>query len=170
LLDNKSHDYELGSGLRIAGFQKNSFIDFPGNICCVVFTSGCNFRCPYCHNPDTVKGTGCSVAEQDLLEFLKKRHGLLDGVVISGGEPTLQPDLLSFCKKLRLLNYKIKLDTNGSDSGTIEKLISEDLVDYIAMDIKTDPGSYHPCFSGNYHPTEIRNSIRLIQNSGVNYE
>jgi len=156
--------------LKIAGFQKNSFIDYPGNISCILFTAGCNFRCPYCHNPDAVKGIGEQLSEDDFFSFLKKRHGLLDAVVISGGEPTLQQGLMSFCKKLRLLNYKIKLDTNGSDSKTIRKLISENLVDYIAMDIKTDPGSYGDFFSDAYDHQEITKSIDIILNSDIDYE
>lgn len=157
----------------LGGIQKNSFIDFPGKISAVLFFSGCNFRCPYCHNPELVNnhaGYPAFTDEEWILEFLKKRKGFLDGVVISGGEPTIHDDLFGLCRKLKRLGYPIKLDTNGSRPEVIEKLIEEALVDYIAMDIKTDLEHYcsvvHTCFN----PETLLKSIQIIMASGIGYE
>jgi len=131
----------------IGGLHKNSLIDYPGKISCVIFLSGCNFDCPYCHNPELAKGRSLStgyLSEDLIFDFLGSRKGFLDGVVVSGGEPTLQKGLISFCEKIRLMDYPVKLDTNGSRPEVIKKLIDEDLVNYIAMDIKTDPSHYTP--------------------------
>ncbi|MBU4185821.1 MAG: anaerobic ribonucleoside-triphosphate reductase activating protein, partial [Proteobacteria bacterium] len=125
----------------IGGLHKNSLIDYPGKISCVIFLSGCNFDCPYCHNPELAKGRslGSDFLSEDLIfDFLEIHKGFLDGVVISGGEPTLQKGLISFCKKIRLMGYPVKLDTNGSRPEVISKLIDEGLVNYIAMDIEGD--------------------------------
>ncbi|MBW1769313.1 MAG: anaerobic ribonucleoside-triphosphate reductase activating protein, partial [Deltaproteobacteria bacterium] len=123
------------------GLQKSSLIDYPGKLSCVLFLSGCNFDCPYCHNPGLVKGRFSDHAqfeEKTVYDFLEKRRGFLDGVVVSGGEPTLQKDLVSLCEKLKEMGYPVKLDTNGSRPQVLRSLIDEGLVDYIAMDIKTD--------------------------------
>ena len=137
------------------GLQKNSLIDYPGKVSCVLFLSGCNFDCPYCHNPDLAKDSSlCPVLldEKAVFDFLQRRKGFLDGVVISGGEPTLQKDLLVLCKKIKELGYLIKLDTNGSRPQVIKRLIDEGLVDYIAMDIKTDPFHYSPLIAKSQIP------------------
>ena len=133
--------------MRLAGLQKNSLIDYPGKASCVLFLFGCNFDCPYCHNPDLVRGgLSChaSLDEKTVYEFLERRKGLLDGVVISGGEPTLDKDLVFLCEKIKQIGYPLKLDTNGSQPQVIKRLIQEGLIDYIAMDIKTDPLHYSP--------------------------
>lgn len=157
----------------IGGLQKNSFIDYPGKISCVVFLSGCNFSCPYCHNPDLVrngKDKRLVIDEESVLSFLEKRRGFLDGVVISGGEPTLNPDLIFFCKKIQKLGYPIKLDTNGSRPDVIRAFIDEGLPDYIAMDVKTDPLLYSPFIQKECNPDRILDSIRLIMESDLDYE
>ena len=157
----------------IGGLQKVSLIDYPGKVSCVVFLSGCNFDCPYCHNPDLVKG-GLSgsvlLNENEVYRFLQKRRGVLDGVVISGGEPTLQKDFFYLCKKIKQLGYPIKLDTNGSLPEVIERMIFEGLVDFIAMDIKTDPLHYSPNIVRDYDPGDILSSIRIIMESDILYE
>ena len=157
----------------LGGLQKNSFIDYPGKISCVLFVSGCNFDCPYCHNPELVKGqfTGSSLIDEDMVfDFLKKRKGFLDGVVISGGEPTLKKGLASFCNKIKRIGYPVKLDTNGSRPRVIKRLVDEGLVDYIAMDIKTDPFYYPQLIKKDCRPDDILSSIRIIMESTMDYE
>ncbi len=157
----------------LGGIQKNSFIDFPGKISAVLFFSGCNFRCPYCHNPELVKNqSACPVFtdEEWILQFLKKRKGFLDGVVISGGEPTIHHGLFKLCRKLKALGYPIKLDTNGSRPEVIRRLIVEGLVDYIAMDIKTDLDHYCSVVHPRFNPKTLLESIQIIMDSGIGYE
>jgi len=155
------------------GLQKNSLIDYPGKISCVLFTSGCNFDCPYCHNPDLANG--CAKyspfsTENGVYDFLDSRKAFLDGVVISGGEPTLQKDLFSICEKVKNMGYPVKLDTNGSRPRVLKQLIDDGLVDYIAMDIKTDPFNYSPLIKKNCKPDNIISSIRIIMESELAYE
>jgi len=157
----------------IGGLHKSSLIDYPGKISCVVFLSGCNFDCPYCHNPELAKGRSLShgyLSEDLIFDFLGNRKGFLDGVVISGGEPTLQKGLISFCEKIRLMGYPVKLDTNGSRPEVIKKLIDEDLVNYIAMDIKTDPSHYTPLIKDDSSTDDIFLSVRIIKESNIDYE
>ncbi len=155
------------------GIQKNSFIDFPRHISCVLFVPGCNFTCPYCHNADLAQNkleTLQRITEKDALDFLEKRRGFLDGVTISGGEPTLQANLAPFLKKIKLLHYPIKIDTNGSRPDIIEQLIAESLLDYIAMDIKTDPDHYAPLIYQGGIAGRIRQSVKLVLSSGIPHE
>ena len=157
----------------LGGLQKNSFIDYPGKISCVLFVSGCNFDCPYCHNPSLVKngpGRSATLNGNEFFGFLERRKGFLDGVVISGGEPTLQKDLIHICEKIKRLGYPVKLDTNGSRPQALKKLINEGLVDYIAMDIKTDPYHYPPYIKKDCNPNSILSSIQGIMNSSLPYE
>lgn len=159
----------------LGGIQKNSFIDFPGKVSAVLFLSGCNFRCPYCHNPELVKGRSDCPAflnESWVLEFLKKRKGFLDGVVISGGEPTIHSDLFTLCEKIKSSGFPIKIDTNGSRPKVIQQLLNKGLVDYIAMDIKTDPFKYKyfSFTNAGFHPNNILKSIHIIMKSSINYE
>jgi pyruvate formate lyase activating enzyme len=157
----------------IGGLHKNSLIDYPGKISCVIFLSGCNFDCPYCHNPELAKGEALSpgyLNEDLIFDFLRRRKEFLDGVVISGGEPTIQKGLISFCKNIRLMGYPIKLDTNGSRPEVIKKLINEDLVNYIAMDIKTDPSHYTPLIKDDCSTNDIFLSVRIIKESNIDYE
>jgi len=155
------------------GLQKNSFIDYPGKLSCILFASGCNFECPYCHNPALVRG-GFSrppaIDEKTVFTYLEKRKGFLDGIVISGGEPTLQKDLVPVCEKIQKMGYPIKLDTNGSRPLVIKKLIEKGLVDYIAMDLKTDPSQYFPLISKVDSYRQISESIRIIMASDLPYE
>lgn len=157
----------------LGGLQKYSLIDFPGKVSCVLFLSGCNFECPYCHNPDLVTGKLlCSspMDESGIYPFLEQRKSLLDGVVISGGEPTLAKDLPFLCEKIKGMGYAVKLDTNGSRPHVIKHLINEGLLDYIAMDIKTAPSEYARFVKKDEDATHIRASIQIIMESSVPYE
>ena len=162
------------SSIAIGGLQKNSLIDYPGKISCVVFLSGCNFACPYCHNPDLARGClAANINENSIYDFLESRREFLDGVVISGGEPTLQKDLIRLCRKTKQMGYPVKIDTNGSRPRVIQTLIDEGLVDYIAMDIKADPARYFPLIQKNvprFSGENIIASIRIIMESKIDYE
>ena len=156
----------------IGGFQRFSLIDYPDKICAIVFTQGCNFRCPYCHNPELVdpKKFGIELKEDEILSFLDRRRGKLDAVTITGGEPLLQSDLSPFLSAIKRLGYLIKLDTNGSFPLRLKKIIDLKSVDYIAMDIKTSLDKYEYVIKRKIDKTEILDSIRLIMDSGLDYE
>jgi len=155
----------------IGGFQKFSLIDYPGKISCIVFTQGCNFRCPYCHNPELIPFTSLvKIKEETILSFLEKRKGKIDAVVITGGEPTMQQDLLKFIQKIKERGYLIKLDTNGSNPEMLEIIINHSLVDYIAMDIKAPLEKYKEVIHSVISPEKIKRSIRMIMNSEIRYE
>jgi pyruvate formate lyase activating enzyme len=158
--------------MRIGGIQKNSLIDYPSKISCVVFASGCNFDCPYCHNPDLARPAAdhCLLDEKSIVSFLKQRKTLLDGIVISGGEPTIQKELFDFCRLVKSIGYPVKIDTNGSNPHVIKQLVDTHLVDYIAMDVKTDPDRYSPLIVKGIAPAAIRASIRIIMKSGIPHE
>jgi pyruvate formate lyase activating enzyme len=158
--------------MNIGGLQKVSLIDFPGKISAIVFLQGCNFRCPYCHNPELVneKLYGPGIEEAAVLTFLEKRIGKLDAVSITGGEPTLQEGLPEFIRKVRDLGFLIKLDTNGSHSAMLRSLMEGNLLDYIAMDIKGPLHRYDRVCRVNVDKDEIQNSIRAIMDASVDYE
>jgi pyruvate formate lyase activating enzyme len=153
------------------GIQKTSLIDYPDLMAAVLFTVGCNFRCPYCHNPGLVEGEPeTRFDEHEALSFLKSRRRLLDAVVVSGGEPTLQPDLLDFLAEVRALGFLVKLDTNGSRPGVLGEALSRGLVDYAAMDVKTLPELYPTLALAKCPPENIRASIRIFMEWGGDYE
>ncbi|MBI5589049.1 MAG: anaerobic ribonucleoside-triphosphate reductase activating protein [Deltaproteobacteria bacterium] len=153
------------------GIQKSTLIDYPGKVSCVLFFSGCNFHCPFCHNPELAKGTALEQwPEQAAFDFLEKRKGFLEGVVISGGEPCLHPDVIRVCRTIWQMGYSIKLDTNGSCPNVLEKLISGGLVDYVAMDIKTVPELYPQYIQKDCNTDAITSSIGLIKASGLSHE
>jgi len=157
----------------LGGIQKNSLIDFPGKVSCVLFLSGCNFACPYCHNPDLARGTpppASRIRLETVFKFLEKRRGMLDGVVISGGEPTLESRLSEICTRIKRLGFQVKLDTNGSRPDILARLFDENRLDYVAMDIKAPPALYTPVISPREVAAEIEKSIDLIMSSDVDYE
>ncbi len=158
--------------MNIGALQKFSLIEYPGRICAILFTQGCNFRCPYCYNRDLVEPDLFKppLDENEIFAFLEKRRGKLDAVTITGGEPTIQPDLVPFIGRLREMNYLVKVDSNGSRPDVLSLLIQSRLVDYIAMDIKGPLEKYRDITRSKVDPKMIQESIRLIMNSGVDYE
>ncbi len=157
----------------IKGFEKLSLVDYPGYICTTVFTQGCNMRCPFCHNKDLVLGSNCSTYEDEFFAHLQKRKNMLDAVCITGGEPTLQKDLLQFINRIKLYGIKIKLDTNGLNPELLEIIIRDKLVDYIAMDIKNSPSKYN-LTAGLTEDLQIIDkinfSINLLKENHIPYE
>ena len=158
--------------MRIGGFQKFSLIDFPQKSSAVIFTQGCNFRCSYCHNPELVYENlfGVPVREEEIFAFLEQRKDILDGVVITGGEPTLQSDLEDFVAKIKFRGYLIKLDTNGSNPDIIGKLLNKKLLDFIAMDIKAPFDKYESVCGVKINILNIKKSINIIKNSQIAFE
>lgn len=160
----------------IKGLQKTTLLDYPGKVSCIVFVGGCNFRCPFCHNSDLVLAPQKlpTIAEDDFFAFLKTRVGLLDGVVITGGEPTLYPDLSRFMKKVKGLGFLVKLDTNGSNPEMVRELIKDRLVDYIAMDLKGPLKKYQNYIgqSQNYgrKAEYIETTLKILTESGLEFE
>lgn len=155
----------------ISGFQKLTLLDFPGHTACTLFTSGCNMRCPFCHNTPLVTGeAGEEYSEEEILSYLKKRQGILDGVAITGGEPLLHKDIGDFIRRIKALGYKVKLDTNGSKSERLQALTEEGLPDFIAMDIKNTPEKYELTSGSKIPYEEIAKSIEIIKSSGVPHE
>ncbi|MBE6943886.1 MAG: anaerobic ribonucleoside-triphosphate reductase activating protein [Ruminococcaceae bacterium] len=155
-----------------AGMQSLTLLDFPGKVACILFVRGCNLRCPFCHNASLVRpGAENAISDADVLSFLKKRQGLLDGVVISGGEPLMYPELLPFLQKVRELGYAIKVDTNGTNPDLLKKLIGEDLADYVAMDIKNSPAFYSAtCGLSKVPIGDIDQSREFLMSGTVDYE
>jgi len=158
--------------MKIGGFQKFSLIDYPGKIAAVIYTQGCNFRCPYCHNPELVLSElfEKEIPLQEILDFLKFRKGKLEGVVITGGEPTLQSDLSNIIEKIKGLGYSVKLDTNGTNPAVLKELIEKKLINYIAMDIKAPFERYKELAGTEVDLEKIKQSIRQIMISGIDYE
>ena len=155
----------------INGIQKLTLLDYPGKCACTVFLAGCNLRCPFCHNASLVLG-GAEVAmtEEEFFKFLQKRKGLLDGVCVTGGEPTLRPDLPEFLKKIKDLGYLVKLDTNGSNPKMLRQLLEEGLLDYVAMDIKNCPEHYTPTCGGIDILPAVEESLSILKENQVEYE
>lgn len=159
--------------MKIQGLQKLTLLDFPGRTACTVFTSGCNFRCPFCHNASLVVEIpkNAAMTETEFFDFLKKRKGILDGVCISGGEPLLQPDIEAFVRKIKELGFAVKLDTNGSFPDRLISLIESGLPDYVAMDIKNSPESY--AFTAGVDDLDmekIKQSISYLKEGHIPYE
>jgi pyruvate formate lyase activating enzyme len=156
----------------IGGCTRFSLIEYPGRICAAVFTKGCNFKCPYCHNPELIKPDPhqAPVLEHEVLDFLKMRHGKLDGVVVTGGEPTIQTDLIPFLEKIKKIGYPVKLNTNGSLPAVLKSIIGLGLVDYVAMDIKAPFDKYWNVTNSLVDLKKIMRSVNLVINSGLDYE
>jgi pyruvate formate lyase activating enzyme len=155
----------------IGGLQKTSLVDYPGNIVATIFLQGCNFKCHFCHNPELLsKGTNNNISEEEVLSFLDSKKRLIDGVCITGGEPTIHNDLIDFIKKIKDKGFLVKLDTNGSNPDMVKELIDKKLVDYIAMDVKVKFDNYYVVAGNNINIEKIKKSIELIKESGINYE
>jgi len=157
--------------MKIGGLQKTSFLDYPHRMACVIFTVGCNFRCPFCHNKDLVEGIKVEeIKEVEIFEFLEQRKNILEGVVITGGEPTMQSDLDKFIKKIKTIGYLVKLDTNGTNPEILKRLIDEKLVDFVAMDIKADWDNYNKATGVKSNLENIKKSVKIIKESGLEYQ
>lgn len=158
--------------MKIGGFQKFSLIEYPGKICAIIFTQGCNYRCGYCHNPELVEPKLWTkpIPEEEVFFFLEKRKGKLEAVELTGGEPTLQTDLVDILKKIKAMGYLTKLDSNGSNPEIVQKTVDLNLVDYLAMDIKAPLRKYCPVINYSVDLKKIEQSIELILNSGLDYE
>lgn len=159
--------------MRIDGLQKMTLLDFPGKVACTVFTGGCNFRCPFCHNALLVTELpeNPDYTVDEILSFLKKRAGLLDGVAITGGEPLMNPDIADFIKQIRDLGYSVKLDTNGSYPDRLKSIVGEGIVDYVAMDIKNCKEKYAETVGlKSYDLSKIEESVDFLKTNTVDYE
>lgn len=158
--------------MNINGIQKLTLLDFPGHTACTVFLAGCDLRCPFCHNSDLIDGNAEVIMDDgELLSFLEKRVGLLDGVAFTGGEPLLRKDLPDLMRRIRGLGFEIKLDTNGCHPEALKNILDKGLIDYVAMDIKNSPERYAETAGvKNVDMDSIKKSISLIMNSGIDYE
>ena len=158
--------------MQIHGFNKTTLLDYPGLLASTVFTGGCNFRCPFCQNADLVLDPTSQplIDENHIFDHLNKRKGIIQGVCITGGEPTLQKDLEDFVKRLKEYDVKVKLDTNGYRPEVTKKLIENGLLDYVAMDIKTSLDEYSKVAGVNVDPAIIKESVDLLKNGNVDYE
>lgn len=156
----------------IKGIQKTTLLDYPGKVASIIFLAGCNFRCPYCQNPSLIKGYKelPTIPEREVIEFLRGRRKWLDGVCITGGEPTLHEDLPSFIAEVKKEGLLLKLDTNGSNPGMLERLLKEGLLDYIAMDIKAPLQRYAEVVKAKVDLKKIQKSVEIIRMSGLDYE
>lgn len=156
--------------MNLSGVIKSSLIDFPGLISCVLFVPGCNYDCFYCHNRSLIDGSHIYLTPQSITDFLRKRAGLLDGVVISGGEPTLQSDLIPFIERLKELGYQVKLDTNGSRPGVVRELLERKLCDYFAVDYKAPAEQYQRICGCKADAQKVIETIRLLSDSSTPFE
>ena len=157
--------------MKIVGIQKLTLLDYPGRVACTVFLNGCNFRCPYCHNAELLGDAEEVMTVAGLLAFLRKRQGILEGVCITGGEPTLHPELPALLGEVRALGYAVKLDTNGYRPEILEAVLNQGLVDYVAMDLKNGPEDYAETVGlAQVELAKIRQSIRLLMDSPVDFE
>ena len=159
--------------MKISGIQKLTLLDYPGTVACTLFTAGCNFRCPFCHNaglvlPEQIEEA--SISEEEVMSFLKKRVGMLDGVAITGGEPLLHTDMPEFLEKIKNLGYKIKLDTNGSNPKLLKEIVNAGLVDRVAMDIKNAPTEYNKTAGCSVDMEKIEESKDFLLTGTCDYE
>ena len=155
----------------IQGLQKLTLLDFPGRVACTVFLGGCDFRCPFCHNSSLIGGGEAVMDDEELLKFLKKRQGLLDGVAFTGGEPLLRRDLAPLLREIRALGFAVKMDTNGNHPDVLKALVGEGLIDYVAMDIKNSPEKY-PVTIGleTFDTAAVAESLDFLKTGVVDYE
>ncbi len=157
--------------MKIGGFQKFSMLEYPHKLCAIIFTVGCNFRCPYCHNPELVFKTDKKlIDENSVIKFLKSRLGKLDAVCITGGEPFMQKDIKRFVKKTKNLGFLVKLDTNGTYPEKLKELLEENLIDYVAMDIKAPFEKYEKVCCARTELSKIVKSKNILINSSIDYE
>lgn len=156
--------------MKIGGFQKTSLLDYPDEISAIIWTVGCDFRCPFCYNKDIVVGNATLITEEEVLTFLQKRKGLVDALVISGGEPLMHEDIAAFIKKVKNLGYLVKIDTNGMHPEELKSLIDQKLVDYVAMDIKAPKSKYDKLAGVKTDIDKIEKSIEIIKSSAPDYE
>jgi len=160
----------------IAGLQKTTLIDYPGKISCIVFLAGCNFRCPWCYSSELVLPLKIvkqpRITEKELFDFLRERQKMLEGVVICGGEPTVNKDLPQLIEKIKKIGYSVKLDTNGSNPGMLKELVKANLIDYVAMDIKAsaDNKAYENLLGEGVKLDDIKESVSFLKNSGIDFE
>ncbi len=156
--------------MKISGFDKLTLLNYPDKVACTIFTSGCNLRCPFCHNSGLVTNNYNEISFDSIYEYLKKRVGILDGVCITGGEPLIHADIKDYIKKIKDLGYLVKIDTNGCNPKLLKELIDLKLVDYIAMDIKNIYSKYDITSGVKVNIDNIKKSISIIENSGIDYE
>jgi len=158
--------------MKFKGWQKVSLIDFPGRIATIVFTGGCNFRCPYCHNPELVIGWEKlpDIDEEEVFRYLERRKGLIDGIAITGGEPLLHQEIIDFIRRAKSKGYPVKIDTNGAFPEVLAQLINDKLIDFIAMDIKGAKDRYAEVAGVPVDIEKIDKSIKMIMESGIDYE
>ena len=156
--------------MKIGGLQKTSLLDYPEEISAIIWTVGCNFNCPFCYNKDLVNGNVELIPEEEILGFLKKRQGLLEGLVISGGEPLMQKDITDFAAKVKRLGYLVKVDTNGTYPEKLKELIDKKLVDYVSMDVKAPKNKYIKLSGVKTDVKKISESIEVIRSSAPDYE
>lgn len=162
--------------MKLSAIQKFTLLDYPGKVACIAFTPGCDLRCSFCHNPEFVLPeqlallAGSLIPDEHFFRFLKTRRGLLEGVVVSGGEPTVWQELPDFLGRIKTLGFAVKLDTNGHNPSMLRRLIAGGLLDYIAMDVKTSLTRYSELVGPSVRPERIRESIGLIRGSDIEYE
>lgn len=159
--------------MKFYGMQKMTLLDYPGYVACTLFTGGCNFRCPFCHNALLVLDLdeNYTISEEEVLAFLKKRQGLLDGVCVTGGEPLINKDIGDFLSKVKELGFKIKLDTNGTNPALLKELVSQNLVDYVAVDIKNSPEKYAETVGlKSFDMSTINETVNFLMSGCVDYE
>lgn len=155
----------------IHGLQKLTLLDYPEKMACTVFTPGCNFKCPFCHNSSLVRGDGDRISEDEFFKFLNTRKNILEGVCITGGEPTLQPDLSDFIRKIKDMGFLVKLDTNGYKPEVLKALAGDGLLDYVAMDIKNSKDKYaKTCGLEEFDIEKIKESVDFLINGSLDFE